>query len=124
MDKMTLAHDWYMKNCSGGKSHVSLEVEWAWQYADEMQKQFKKRKEIQPDVDASSSGGWQPDWRKTSKNMKYFAVDGDGRGWFFSREPHIEGDGCWYCGDDCTQSYNHGYTGDWRDSLHKRPENK
>ena len=65
---------------------------------------------------------WQPDWSQAPDNMTHFAVDANGSGWFFNREPHTESDCCWYCGDDSTELDNHNYQGNWQDSLRKRPQ--
>ena len=64
---------------------------------------------------------WQPDWSQAPDNMTHFAVDANGSGWFFNREPHAESDCCWYCGDDSIELNNHNYQGNWQDSLRKRP---
>ena len=124
LDKAKMAHDWAMKY---GKvdSNYNREntVQLAWDYADAMQSEADKRVVELPDVffDAKTNEEWQPDWSQAPDNMTHFAVDANGSGWFFNREPHAESDCCWYCGDDSTELNNHNYQGNWQDSLRKRP---
>ena len=73
---------------------------------------------------------WQPDWSQAPDSLvKYFAVDEDGRGGWFISKPTLCSDH-WYWSDfeervdndhyDYAPSF--GYTGDWRESLRKRPQ--
>ena len=73
---------------------------------------------------------WQPDWSQAPDSLvKYFAVDKNGRGGWFISKPTLCSDH-WYWSDfeervdndnyDYAPSF--GYTGDWRNSLRKRPE--
>ena len=73
---------------------------------------------------------WQPDWSQAPDSLvKYFAVDENGRGGWFISKPTLCSDH-WYWSDfeervdndnyDYAPSF--GYTGDWRNSLRKRPE--
>ena len=132
-----MAHEYAMKHVQEGFdiNYDVLVVE-AWQYADAMQAEADKRKPIpklpalqQTFIDgveqpryAPSCDEWQPDWSDAPDNMTHFAVDANGSGWFFNREPHADSDSCWYCGDDSAELKNHSYTGDWQDSLRKRPQ--
>ena len=122
LDKAKMAHDWYMKH-SESPSFMDTEIKMAWQYADAMQAEANKRAIKLPDVffNTKQNEEWQPDWSQAPDNMTHFAVDANGSGWFFNREPHAESDCCWYCGDDSTELYNHNYQGNWQDSLRKRP---
>ena len=89
---------------------------YAYEIADAMQAESDKRKpKGLPEV------LFEPDWSQAPDNMTHFAVDANGSGWFFNREPHAESDCCWYCGDDSTELNNHNYQGNWQDSLRKRP---
>ena len=89
---------------------------YAYEIADAMQAESDKRKpKGLPEV------LFEPDWSQAPDNMTHFAVDANGSGWFFNREPHAESDCCWYCGDDSTELDNHNYQGNWQDSLRKRP---
>ena len=73
---------------------------------------------------------WQPDWSQAPDSLvKYFAVDKNGRGGWFISKPTLCSDH-WYWSDfeervdndnyDYAPSF--GYTGDWRESLRKRPK--
>ena len=73
---------------------------------------------------------WQPDWSQAPDSLvKYFAVDENGRGGWFISKPTLCSDH-WYWSDfeervdndhyDYAPSF--GYTGDWRNSLRKRPK--
>ena len=73
---------------------------------------------------------WQPDWSQAPDSLvKYFAVDKNGRGGWFISKPTLCSDH-WYWSDfeervdndnyDYAPSF--GYTGDWRNSLRKRPQ--
>ena len=73
---------------------------------------------------------WQPDWSQAPDSLvKYFAVDENGRGGWFISKPTLCSDH-WYWSDfeervdndnyDYAPSF--GYTGDWRESLRKRPK--
>ena len=123
LDKAKMAHDWYMKH-SESPSFMDTEIKMAWQYADAMQAEANKRAIKLPDVffNTKQNEEWQPDWSQAPDNMTHFAVDANGSGWFFNREPHAESDCCWYCGDDSIELDNHNYQGNWQDSLRKRPQ--
>lgn len=41
--KLDLAHEWYMKHAGGADSHMSLEINLCWKYADAMYEQLEKR---------------------------------------------------------------------------------
>ena len=67
MDKLTLAHDYYMQNIKIGK-YVS-EIE-AWNYADDMFEEAEKRKDkTLPDA------LWQPDWSLAPDWANYWTMD-------------------------------------------------
>lgn len=128
MDKLTMAHEYFLRIVSNPSVTLRAEdlqniKDNAWIYADAMQAEADKRVVKLPDVffDTKKNEEWQPDWSQSPDNMVYFAVDKNGSGWFFNREPLIETDNCWYCGDDSTELNNHNYQGNWQDSLRKRP---
>ena len=122
----------------------------AWQYADAMQaeadKRIKaeaeqKRKAVREMLNADNTFlekegqhfddvEWQPDWSQAPDSLvKYFAVDKNGRGGWFVSKPTLCSDH-WYWSDFeervDNDNYDYaplfGYTGDWRNSLRKRPE--
>ena len=137
LDKAKMAHDYLLKLMeTNPKLNAKYATELVWEMVDAMQAEADKRKPIpkfpalqQTFIDgveqpryAPSCDEWQPDWSDAPDNMTHFAVDANGSGWFFNREPHADSDSCWYCGDDSAALKHHGYTGDWQDSLRKRPQ--
>ena len=99
----------------------------------------KKRKEIRELLNADNTFiekegqhfddvEWQPDWGQAPDNdVQYFAVDEDGQGGWYITKPTLCSDH-WYWSEwgERLNEYDHapsfGYTGDWRDSLRKRPK--
>jgi len=133
MNKLDMAHDYLKVLLTQNTSRtVGEAVETAYALADAMQAEADKRitevriddvSEEHADALRKACGDeWQPDWSQAPDNMTHFAVDANGSGWFFNREPHTESDCCWYCGDDSTELDNHKYQGNWQDSLRKRPQ--
>ena len=116
MDKLTLAHDYYMQHIKVGK-YVS-EGE-AWNYADAMLEELEKRKDkTLPDA------LWQPDWSLAPEWAEAWAMDSDGRcSWFRSSKHMVCGDDVWY-GTYLEKAPNFNYTGNWRNSLRIRPSSK
>ena len=121
-----------------------------WNYADAMQAEAdkrskaeaeQKRKAVREMLNADNTFlekegqhfddvEWQPDWSQAPDSLvKYFAVDENGRGGWFISKPTLCSDH-WYWSDfeervdndnyDYAPSF--GYTGDWRESLRKRPK--
>lgn len=123
LDKAKMAHDYAIEMLKRGDPERSIAFD-AWTLADTMQAEADKRVVKLPDVffDTKTNEEWQPDWSQAPDNMTHFAVDANGSGWFFNREPHTESDCCWYCGDDSTELDNHNYHGNWQESLRKRPQ--
>ena len=116
-------------------------IQLCWNYADAMQAEADKRKPSEfPNVLRGACGEivavkvddkeWQPDWSQAPDSLvKYFAVDENGRGGWFISKPTLCGDH-WYWSDFeervDNDHYDHApsfdYTGDWRNSLRKRPK--
>ena len=137
--KLELAHEWAIELLRSGY-HSDDIISCAWQYADAMQAEADKREKEEQDKlkqnernhhDALVEIGleeWQPDWSQAPDNdVQYFAVDEGGRcGWYVSK-PELRHDH-WFWAEfgERKPTYDHapsfGYTGDWRDSLRKRPE--
>ena len=66
---------------------------------------------------------WQPDWSQAPSGYDWFVVGGrSGKGFFCLVEPEIVKDHYWFVGEDCLSVDKHNYTGDWRESLRKRPQ--
>ena len=136
--KLEMAHDWMMKHDDGSMS-VEVVVFKAWQYADAMQAEADKREPSGfPNVLRGACGEivavkvddkeWQPDWSQAPDSLvKYFAVDEDGQGGWYITKPTLCSDH-WYWSEwgERLNEYDHapsfGYTGDWRNSLRKRPK--
>lgn len=144
-DKMKMAHEWAMKAMID-KQKVFLDAEGlaekAWAYADAMQAEYDKRARIvlanesmnevlnadlSKPMKLQEVKDWQPDWSQAQHCMEYFAVDACGEGYFYSYEPEMREDcGYWAAysdelegtADSCKE---HSYTGDWRNSLRRRP---
>ena len=149
--KLEMAHEWAMKHGNtetvGSRQNM---VKYAWEYADAMQAEAdkrskaeaeQKRKAVREMLNADNTFlekegqhfddvEWQPDWSQAPDSLvKYFAVDEDGRGGWFISKPTLCSDH-WYWSDfeervdndnyDYAPSF--GYTGDWRESLRKRPQ--
>lgn len=145
MDKLKLAHDWYMKH-SESASFMYTEVDQAWQYADAMQAEAdkrekaeaeQKRKEIREMLNAPNTfveregqhfddvEEWQPDWSQAPDGYNWFCVGGcSGVGYFCNIEPVIYKDHYWFAGEDAKKVIDHGYQGNWKESLRKRHEPK
>ena len=147
MDKLTMAHDWAMVCLKSGltASMEDLIIE-AWKYADAMQAESekrnkaeveKKRKEIREMLNAPNTfveregqnfddvEEWQPDWSQAPEGYNYFCVGSySGNGYFCHIEPIIYKDHHWFTGEDVIEFKDHGYQGNWKDSLRKRPEPK
>ncbi|MEG1232273.1 MAG: hypothetical protein RSE18_00430 [Acinetobacter sp.] len=73
---------------------------------------------------------WQPDWSQAPTGYNYWVAtaDRDGKisgGWFYGAEPEFgesKGVSVYYSSNsNCILTESFGYTGDWRDSLRKRP---
>ena len=76
--------------------------------------------ELQPDVEE-----WQPDWSQAPDVATHWTMRQDGKCLWWKGKPLFDGS-CFYdaVGICHTVGYapSFGYTGDWRNSLRKRPE--
>lgn len=118
--KLEMAHEWYMKY-SESPSFMNTEVEMAWQYADAMQAEADKRenketcdKSLNIDSKELNVEDWQPDWSQAPSDALTWAINGKGDATWALYE-----NGEFY---SCVEAPSFGYTGDWRDSLRKRPK--
>ena len=128
MNKLTMAHEYAMKHVQEGFdiNYDVLVVE-AWKYADAMQTEADKRVNMErPDVLKASNSmelEWQPDWNKAPEWAKYFAMDEDGEFYYFEESPYMAG--CSWQPQphgELGETFDHGYKGNWQDSLRKRPQ--
>lgn len=147
MDKLKLAHDWYMKH-SESASFMYTEVDQAWQYADAMQAEAEernkaeaahKRKEVREILNDANTFieregqhfedvEWQPDWSQAPEWADFWAMDKSLEArWILSDggDPYIGM--CnkkWFSmgrfNSNLAPSFN--YQGDWKNSLRKRPK--
>ena len=103
---------------------MDTEIKMAWQYADAMQAEADKRMVKLPDVffDTKQNEEWQPDWSQAPMGFNRFVVGSDGGyGFFTNMEPQLQDD-FWFVGADGIVIKDHGYQGNWQDSLRKRPQ--
>ena len=86
-----------------------------------MQAEADKRVVKLPDVffDTNKNEEWQPDW-SDAPDAKYWAIDSSGFADWFSDKPELDEQS--FVGDRLRSALQYGYTGDWQDSLRKRPQ--
>ena len=134
MNKLQMAHEYAMKHVEEGFdiNYDVLVVE-AWKYADAMQAEADKREPSGfPNVLRGAWGEivavkvddkeWQPDWSQAPMGFNRFVVGSDGGyGFFTNMEPQLQDD-FWFVGADGIVIKDHGYQGNWQDSLRKRPQ--
>lgn len=133
MDKLTIAHEWYMKHADGANTHMDLEIGLAWKYADAMQDEADKRnnketcdKNIGLDSSVLKPSNsmeleWQPDWSQAPCWADWWATDKDLDSFWHENKPKFDEIEFYQCGMFCdAPSFN--YQGDWKDSIRKRPE--
>ena len=145
--KLEMAHDWMMKHDDGSMS-VEVVVFKAWQYADAMQAEAdergkeeaaQRRKEIREMLNAPNTFveregqhfddmEWQPDWSQAPDWANWWAMDENkNTRWIYSQleQPYISDIFLRWCAVgmfDSADAPSFGYTGDWRESLRKRPK--
>ena len=125
MNKLEMAHEMALA-IQGTKLIHDMELvsDMAWKYADAMQAEADKRVVKLPDVffDANKNEEWQPDWSQAPMGFNRFVVGSDGGyGFFTNMEPQLQDD-FWFVGADGIVIKDHGYQGNWQDSLRKRPQ--
>ena len=135
LDKAKMAHDYAIEMLKRGDPERSIAFD-AWTLADAMQAEADKRKPIpklpalqQTFIDgveqpryAPSCDEWQPDWSQAPMGFNRFVVGSDGGyGFFTNIEPQLQDD-FWFVGADGIVIKDHGYQGNWQDSLRKRPQ--
>ena len=131
--KLEMAHEFMMKKMETETIDNHWELFYtSWRYADAMQAEADKReKEEKNEHVFEAVDEWQPDWSQAPDwaNWWVAVANQSGKitgGWFYDVEPDFgESKGVSiYCSSNSnsilTDSF--GYTGDWRNSLRKRPE--
>ena len=149
MDKLQMAHEYFMKHGRDG-SWMEFDVASAWQYADAMQAEADKRKKAEaeqkrkevremlnaPNTFVEREGqhfddveDWQPDWSQAPEWAKWWAMDGfSNKANWYKTEPFLDdGDSDeWNIvlnnSDTYKEAPSFDYQGDWQDSLRKRPQ--
>ena len=123
LDKAKMAHDYAIEMLKRGDPERSIAFD-AWTLADTMQAEADKRVVKLPDVffDTKPNEEWQPDWSQAPMGFNRFVVGSDGGyGFFTNMEPQLQDD-FWFVGADGIVIKDHGYRGNWQDSLRKRPQ--
>ena len=147
--KLEMAHEWAMKhgNAETVGSRQNM-IKYAWDYADTMQAEAdkrnkaeaeQKRKAIREMINADNTFlekegqhfddvEWQPDWSQAPEWANWWAMDENkNTRWIYSEleQPYISDMFLRWCAVgrfDSADAPSFGYTGDWRNSLRKRPE--
>ena len=119
MDKLKLAHDYFMKH--GDHNATISSVELAWDYVDLMYAEQEKRTDkTRPAV----LDEFQVDWSQAPEWAKWWAMDSNGICYWYMTEPRLteifpnEWIGGGYPID--TQAPSFIYQGDWKSSLQER----
>ena len=139
--KLEMAHDYAMKHIQEGWDiNYDVLVLDAWQYADAMQAEADKReKEEQEKLEQDERNyhdelvfigleEWQPDWSQAPEWANWWAMDENkNTRWIYSQleQPYISDIFLRWCAVgmfDSADAPSFGYTGDWRNSLRKRPQ--
>ena len=145
--KLEMAHDYLRDIVSNWEYDDSFNpVAAAWAYADAMQAEAdkrskaeaeQKRKAVREMLNADNTflekegqhfddvEEWQPDWSQAPADATYWTMRQDGKCLWWKGKPLFDGS-CFYdaVGICHTVGYapSFGYTGDWRESLRKRPK--
>ena len=147
--KLEMAHDYLRDIVSNWEYDDSFDpVAEAWKYADTMQAEAdkrskaeaeQKRKAVREMLNADNTFlekegqhfddvEWQPDWSQAPDGYNYWAFDGfSKRANWYKGKPYLDED------SEIEDEWNaelgkyheapsFGYTGDWRESLRKRPK--
>ena len=138
--KLEMAHDYLRDIVSNWEYDDSFDpVAEAWNYADAMQAEADKREPSEfPNVLRGACGEivavkvdnkeWQPDWSQAPEWANWWAMDENkNTRWIYSEleQPYISDIFLrWFAVGrfDSADAPSFGYTGDWRNSLRKRPK--
>lgn len=125
--KLEMAHEYAIALLRSDSGNMEFDkfIQLCWNYAEAMQAEVDKRL-----AETTCKEEWQPDWSQAPEWANWWVATANQGGeitggWFYENEPEF-GLGCGpstYHSVGCmvilTDSF--GYTGDWRDSLRKRP---
>lgn len=140
MDKLTMAHEYFMKH-GRNNSWMESDVIDAWKYADAMQAEADKRnnketcdKNIGLDSSVLKPSNsmeleWQPDWSQAPEWANWWTMDKNKLGIWHNKIPcNKQSTHEWVIdfslGSDFSYkvSPDFNYQGNWKDSLRKRPQ--
>lgn len=135
LDKAKMAHDYAIEMLKRGDPERSIAFD-AWTLADTMQAEADKRKSkpelpslqqtfidgVEQPRYAPTCDEWQPDWSQSPDEANYWAMDKDSSANFFRNKPEITNGNGWDFGGVMQSNNAHKYTGNWQDSLRKRPQ--
>ena len=136
MNKLQMAHEYAIALINSDcEMQFDKFIRLCWNYADAMQAEADKRekeeaaqrrKEIREMLNAPNTfveregqhfddvEEWQPDWSQAPNNALTWAINSDGyASWALYKDGHYF---------STVQAPSFGYTGDWRESLRKRPQ--
>ena len=105
-----------------------LTTEDAEKYKNMIKREFDLYNNPQPKIEKRKSihveeSDWQPDWSQAPDGYNWFCVGGcSGVGYFCNIEPVIYKDHYWFTGKGAKKFVDHGYQGNWQNSLRKRPQ--
>ena len=134
MNKLDMAHEYFMKH-GRNNSWMESDVIDAWKYADAMQAEADKREPSGfPNVLRGACGEivavkvddkeWQPDWSQAPENANYWSITDYGKGkWHSAHAKTPRNCGCAFGCENSLEwdAPDFGYTGNWQESLRKRP---
>ena len=129
MNKLQMAHECFLRIVSNPSVTLRAEdlqniKDNAWNYADAMQAEADKRNYSEK----QDSSEWQPDWSQAPDWANWWAMDENkNTRWIYSEleQPYISDMFLMWCAIgrfDSADAPSFGYTGDWRNSLRKRPK--
>lgn len=125
--KLDLAHEHIgrlIEYDSDSAAEMTLKelVGYGFDYADAMYAEMEKREDKSlPEIlkFAKLESEFKIDWSLAPKNAKYWAIDSSGFADWFESKPEL--DCSCFEGGRIGSAYHFNYTGDWRESLRKRP---
>lgn len=150
--KLEMAHDYAIALINSDcEMQFDKFIRLCWNYADAMQAEAEKRTtrcdekieiNMYPEWDASINyppdswvmyrgekrlavsikEEWQPDWSQAPDWANWWTITKYGQGHWFLSEPKVIEESWVRATRECKQAPSFGYTGDWRDSLRKRPQ--
>lgn len=110
---------------TNAKFDMYLEYDASINYPPDAWVMYKGEKRLAVSIDIEKE--WQPDWSQAPDWASWWSVDENGTANFSGKKPNIEGRQ-WVYYSAASENLCHieapsfGYTGDWRNSLRKRPE--